>query len=394
MTLPSLRLKPKADARAIRFGAPWAYTDDLVLDRRSKAIAPGSLAILEDSAREPLAIVTVNTGSKIGARILEHDMSATVDADWIAAKLRLAAQMRDTLYPDPFYRLIHAEGDGLPGVIIDRFDDVAVIQPNTVWADQNLDAFVAGLGALGITNVIMNGLGRARKLEGLPEDRRVIAGFAPLAPIQVPMNGALYMADLMEGQKTGLFFDQRDNHGFVARLAKGARVLDVFSHVGGFGLACAAHGAADVTCVDGSQAALDLAQAGAAAMGQDIAVQKGDAFDVMSRMQEDAVQFDLVICDPPAFAPSKQALERGLRAYERTARLAADLVAPGGYLVLCSCSHAADLTKFTASSQRGIGRAGRRAQRIYTGHAGPDHPQHPALKENAYLKAVAYRLIG
>jgi len=210
----------------------------------------------------------------------------------------------------------------------------------------------------------------------------------------VPMNGAIYMADLMGGQKTGIFYDQRPNHVFAARLARGARVLDVFSHVGGFALAALAAGAERALAVDGSEPALVLAAQGALRMGASdrLTTRRGDAFDVLTALADDGAEFDLVICDPPAFAPSKKALEAGLRAYERVARLAAPLVAPGGYLCLCSCSHAADLTKFRAACTRGIGRAGRSGALIHTGFAGPDHPLHPALAESGYLKALFYRL--
>jgi 23S rRNA (cytosine1962-C5)-methyltransferase len=212
--------------------------------------------------------------------------------------------------------------------------------------------------------------------------------------VPVVMNGAIYMADLTGGQKTGLFYDQRGNHAFAASLARGALVLDVFCHVGGFGLAALAAGAQSVLAVDGSAAALDLAAQGAAASGvaERFATRHGDAFAQLAALGEEGAQFDVVVCDPPAFAPSKQALDAGLRAYERVARLAAPLVAPGGFLGLCSCSHAADLARFRAASQRGIGRAGRGAQLIHTGFAGPDHPQLPQLAETGYLKAVFYRL--
>ena len=158
----------------------------------------------------------------------------------------------------------------------------------------------------------------------------VLAGHSPTAPVAVPMNGAIYLADIMGGQKTGLFFDQRPNHAFAAGLSQGARVLDVFAHVGGFGLAALAQGAASVLAVDGSAPALDLAEQGAAAMGvaERFSTRKGDAFDVLTALAEEGAQFDVVICDPPAFAPGKAALEAGLRAYERVARLAAPLVAP------------------------------------------------------------------
>ncbi|MFQ1700715.1 RSP_2647 family RNA methyltransferase [Loktanella agnita] len=394
-TRPVVRLTPKAEARAIRHGFPWVYANELVLDRRTKALAPGTLAQLEDSNRTAMGVVAVNPGSKITCRMLDRDPEAVIDQDWFAAKLNRALEHRARLYDAPFYRLVHAEADGLPGVVIDRFGDVAVVQPNAAWADQLITPLVAALQQVTeVATVIMNGTGRARSLEGLDERTEVLAGDAPEAPLAVPMNGAHYMADVMGGQKTGLFFDQRPNHAFAASLTKGARVLDMFSHVGGFGLAALAGGAASVLAVDGSAPALELAAQGADVMGVSDRLQtrKGDAFDVLTALAEEGAQFDVIICDPPAFAPSRNALEAGLRAYERIARLAAPLVAEGGYLGLCSCSHAADLTRFRNASARGIGRAGRRGQIIHTGFAGPDHPLMPHLAESGYLKAVFFRL--
>ena len=395
--LPVVRLKPKAEARAIRHGFPWVYADELVTDRRTQGLAPGALAVLEDGERRQLGLVTVNVKSKIIARMLDRDPEAVINQDWFAGRIAHALAHRARLYSQPFYRLVHAEVDGLPGVVIDRFGDVAVVQPNAAWAEMLLEPLVAALVAVtGVRTVIKNGSGRARGLEGLDEEIAVIHGKAPDGPVKVPMNGATYMADLIGGQKTGLFFDQRENHAFAARLAKGARVLDVFAHVGGFGLAALAGGADSALAVDASAAALALAGQGAEAsgFGNRFATRQGDAFDVLEALGAEGAQFDLVICDPPAFAPAKPALEVGLRAYERVARLAAPLVAPGGYLVLCSCSHAADLQAFRNASARGIGRGGRRAQIIHTGFAGPDHPVLPQLAESSYLKALAFRLDG
>lgn len=394
--LPVVRLRPKAEARAIRHGFPWVYSDELVLDRRTQGMAPGSFALLEDAERRPLAVVTVNPASRIAARVMDREPSARMGRDWIAARIARALEMRERLYDAPHYRLVHAEADGLPGVVIDRFGDTAVIQPNAAWAEAMVSDIAAALTQVtGVTTVVKNGAGRARALEGLAEETLVLIGKVE-GPVPVLMNGATYMADVLGGQKTGLFFDQRDNHAFAARLAKGARVLDVFAHVGGFALAALAAGAESALAVDGSAAALELAEAGAAATGAAarFATRKSDAFAAMEALAGEGALFDLVICDPPAFAPTKQALDAGLRAYERVARLAAPLVAPGGYLCLCSCSHAADLAAFRNASARGIGRGGRRMQLIHTGFAGPDHPTLPQLAESAYLKALFFRLDG
>ncbi|MDO5642692.1 MAG: class I SAM-dependent rRNA methyltransferase [Paracoccus sp. (in: a-proteobacteria)] len=395
-TRPVIRLRPKTKPQAIRHGFPWVFADEIVTDRRTRAIVPGTFAVLEDPERRPLGLVTVNPNSKIIGRVMDADPDAQIDAAWLAARLARALAMRTRLYDQPFYRLVHAEADGLPGLIIDRFGDAAVIQPNAAWADQMADQIAAALADVtGVSTVILNGQGRARGLEGLSERMEVLTGSAPVAPLPVPMNGAIYLADLMGGQKTGLFYDQRPNHAFAQRLAKG-RVLDVFSHVGGFGLAMLAAGADHATCIDGSAPALHLAREGAVAMGMEARLEtvQQDAFAALEAMATEGRQFDVVICDPPAFAPAKPALEAGLRAYERVAKLAAPLVAPGGYLGLCSCSHAADLTSFRNASARGIGRGGRRAQLIHSGQAGPDHPVLPQLAETGYLKALFFRLDG
>jgi 23S rRNA (cytosine1962-C5)-methyltransferase len=237
---PVLRLKPKADARRIRHGHPWAWADDLVLDRRSRAIAAGDLAVLEDANRVPLAVGVATVEARIGFRVLERDADAIIDLDWLTAKLTNALRLREALYDAPYYRLVHAEGDGLPGLIVDRFGDTLVIQPNAVWLDKRLPGITASLQEItGCKTLVMNGTSRARAQEGLPETLTLLAGSAPDEPLDVPMNGAIYKADVMGGQKTGLFYDQRPNHAFVAGLAREARVLDVFSHVGGFALACA-----------------------------------------------------------------------------------------------------------------------------------------------------------
>lgn len=392
---PVIRLRPNVEPRAIRHGAPWVFDNEIVTDRRTKALLAGTIALLEDAERAPLGLVAVNMASKIMARMMERDVSVAIDRDWLVARLTRAHEMRARLHDAPYYRLVHAEADGLPGVVIDRFDDIAVIQPNAAWAEAMLGDLVSAVQEVtGVGTVLKNASGRARGLEGLDDQSAVLAGEAPTAPVPVAMNGAIYMADLLGGQKTGLFYDQRPNHAFAARLSKGARVLDMFSHVGGFSLAALASGADHALAVDGSEPALSLAAEGAARMGasERFTTRRGDAFDVMEALAAEGAQFDVVICDPPAFAPTKQAMEKGLRAYERVARLATPLVAPGGYLVLCSCSHAADLNKFRSACTRGIGRAGRMGQLIHTGFAGPDHPLHPNLAESGYLKALFYRL--
>ena len=391
---PVVRLRPQSGRN--RGAAPWAYADEIVLDRRTRGIAAGAVVEVQDAERRPLGAGAFNGASKIAIRMLDADPAAVIDADWFAGRLRRALALREALFDAPFYRLVHAEADGMPGVVIDRFGAAAAVQPNAAWADVRLPELVAALRAVtGVATVVKNAGGRARGLEGLDGASAVLAG-ALDGPVPVEMNGAVYYADLAEGQKTGIFYDQRPNHAFAARLARGRTVADVFTHVGGFALAALAAGAVSAVGIDGSAPALELAARGAAAGGasERLELRKSDAFDAMAAMAAEERRFGMVVCDPPAFAPNKAALEAGLRAYERVARLGAALVEPGGFLVLCSCSHAADLARFREASLRGVARAGRTAQIVHTGGAGPDHPVHPWLAETAYLKALFLRLDG
>ncbi|MFN3260877.1 MAG: RSP_2647 family RNA methyltransferase [Pikeienuella sp.] len=390
---PVIRLRPNRGRRFFE-GAPWLYDDEIVTDRRTKALAPGTIATLESAERAPLATVTVNPGSTIMARVLDADPEAEIGPDWLRRRLAAALAHRERLYPDPYYRLVHAEGDGLPGLVIDRFGAAAAVQPNAAWAEAMRGEICDALAAVaGVTTIVVNGAGRARALEGLEAEVFVERGDVA-GPRPVPMNGAFYLADLLGGQKTGLFYDQRPNHAFVAALSAGAEVLDVFSHVGGFALACLARGAATALAVDSSAPALALAEQGAAAGGaaDRFATRRGQAFDVMRALRDEGRSYDVVISDPPAFAPAKAALEKGLRAYETAAKLAASLTRPGGYLCLCSCSHAATPDLFRSACVAGIRASGRTASLVHEGRAGPDHPAHFALPETSYLKALVFRL--
>ena len=393
--MPIVRMLPKANARAIRHGFPWVYANEMVLDRRTKNLTPGTLAVLEDANREPLGVVSVNPTSKIAGRMLDRDVQADLDQAWFEVRIARALALRERAYDAPYYRLVHAEADELPGVIIDRFGETCVIQPNAAWAEALLGPLCAALIAVtGVSHVLKNAGGRTRSLEGLDDVSTVLAGTGPDGPVPVPMNGATYMADLTGGQKTGLFYDQRPNHAFAASLSKDARVLDVFAHVGGFSLAAIAAGARSGLAIDGSAPALALAEQGAAAMGvsEQFTTRQGDAFDALTALRAEGAEFDVVICDPPACAPSRNALDAGLRAYERIARLAAPLVAENGILGLCSCSHAADMQAFRTACVRGIGRSGRRGILVHSGQAGPDHPQLPQLAESGYLKSLFFRV--
>ncbi len=388
-----VKLKPKTGGRFFA-GAPWIYANEIALDRRTRAIEPGAIVAVVDAERRPLGRFAFNPTSTIAARLLDRDASAEIDADWLAARLARALAIRERLFDAPIYRLAHAESDGLPGVIVDRYGDAVVVQPNAAWIEKRRSAFLAALDrVVGPKTVVWSGSGRARGLEGLPKETRVLVGAAG-EPVEIRLDGAVYLVDLAGGQKTGFFLDQRETHRFVAGLSRGGEMLDVFAHVGGFGLAALAAGAARATAVDASGPALDLARRGAERMGVAGAFEtrRGDAFDAMRALAGEGRRFDAVVIDPPAFAPNKSALEAGLRAYEKAARLGLALARPGAVFTLCSCSHAVEPSALEAVAARVLHRADRDARLLRSGGAGPDHPTHPALPETRYLKTLVYVL--
>lgn len=388
---PVLRLNP-GQGRRLRSGAPWVFSNEIAMQPDFRQIAPGSLVRIEGDDGVRFGTFLFNPHSLIAARRLDRDPAAEVDATWIRRRLQSAIELRGRVCDTPFHRLVHAEADGLPGLVIDRYDDVLVLQANTAGMDRLTPLIVEALsGLLRLSAVVARNDSAARRQEGLPESVSLLTGSD--ARTEVVEAHVRFPIDPLGGQKTGWFFDQRPNRDRVAALAGGARVLDVFSHVGAFGLRCAAAGAREVTLIDSSEPALAHARQAAALneVADLLRVRRDDAFDAMGALAGE--RFDIVVCDPPAFARSRKDAEAGLRAYGRMARLAAPLVAPGGLLFVASCSHHAPLEAWSAHIAWGLHRARREGRILFTAGAGPDHPVHPHLPETAYLKTQLIQLL-
>jgi 23S rRNA (cytosine1962-C5)-methyltransferase len=390
---PVLRLMAGRHKR-VKSGHPWVYSNEIVMDAAAKKLAPGSLVGLEAASGEPLGTAMFNPRTLIAARLLSRDPRTVIDQAFLTDRVAVALGLRERLYPGGYYRLIHAEADGLPGLIVDRYGDLCVIQANTAGMDRLLPGLIAALEAVldPATIVLRNDAG-ARQLEGLGEDVRLVKGSLD-GLTEVYEYGTPCYADLREGQKTGWFYDQRDNRALVARMAKGARVLDGYAYIGGFGIGCARAGAREVTILDRSALALDLAAQSAKRNGVDgiCTFTKADVFPELERLAAASEWFDIVIVDPPAFVKSKKDLQTGVRGYRKLARLAAPLVTPGGLLFIASCSHNVDRVTFDEQVAHGIEDADRSARILYEGGAGLDHPVHPSLPETAYLKASLLQL--
>ena len=360
----------------------------------AKAIAPGTVVRVESDRGEALGCAYFNPHSLIALRRLHDDPDRAIDAGFLAERLTTALGWRERLFDAPYYRLVHAEADGLPGLVVDRFGDLVVAQANTAGMDRLEPALIEALTAvLSPSAIVLRNDTSVRGLEGLASEIRLAAGAVPEAPT-VTEGGATFPLDPLGGQKTGWFFDHRDNRAFVAKLAVGARVLDVYSHTGGFGVRCAVAGAAQVDLIDSAASALQIAARAAELnrVADRVTTRKADAFAALEHLIKTGVTYDVVICDPPAFAKSRKDVGAAARAYRKLARLAAQVAAPGGVLLLASCSFHMDAASFAQQTARGVTEAGRTARVLRRAGAGADHPTHPHLPESAYLKAEVLAL--
>ena len=370
------------------------FSNEIEMNAAVKALPPGGLVWLIDASKRPLGEATFNPHPLIAARILSRNPDATIDADFIATRLRTALAVRESLYSVPYYRLVHAEADGLPGLIVDRFGDVCVAQLNTAGMERLSDALTVALQeVLTPKTILFRNDSAVRNLEGLPQEVRLM-GKELKGPIEVLESGGVFQADPRTGQKTGWFYDQRDNRAFVAALSRGRRVAGFYSYTGGFAVSAALAGAAEVHAFDRSQAALDFATAAAMANGVDakFSATRGDAFQLLRSVASGGETFDVVVADPPAFVKSKKDLQAGIRGYRKLFRLAAEIVAPGGFLFAASCSHHVDLSSFADAVRRALADAGRNGRILRSAGAAPDHPVHPFLPETGYLKAQMIQL--
>jgi 23S rRNA (cytosine1962-C5)-methyltransferase len=382
---------PKGQRARAREGSPWIFSNEIRMDPAAKALSPGTLVNVRGEDGRAFGTGYFNPKSLIAVRLLAADCDVAVDAAFFGERLKRALALRTAIYDRPFYRLFHAEGDGVPGLVIDRFDDHLTVQIGTAGIEKQIESIMAALEeVLKPKTIILRNDAPSRALEGLEAYVKMRKGEAKR--IAVEENGARYIADLSEGQKTGWYYDQRDNRAFIAPFAKGKSVLDAYSYTGGFGILAAKAGAKDVVCLDSSAPALAIAEESARLNDVRIKPVKADVFEELERLKAASESFDIVLADPPPFVKSKKDLEPGAKAYRKLARLAAEVTAPGGVMMIASCSHNIPPERFAAECAQGLVRAGRRAAMIRQAGAGPDHPVHPLLLESAYLKALVYAL--
>jgi 23S rRNA (cytosine1962-C5)-methyltransferase len=389
---PKVRLQPKHDAR-LRSGVPWAYSNEIAaMGAAVKALKPGTVVDLVDAKDANLGTAYFNPHSLIAARVLSRDAGTKIDAAFFRDRFDRAKALREKLFKTPHYRLIHAEADGCPGLVIDRFHDVFVVQSGTAGMDALEEHWIDALKSeFKPRAIVIKSDSPSRAHEGLKDDVRIAHGDLA-GSVRVEESGIRHTIDPINGQKTGWFFDQRDNREFLISLSKGATLLDAFSYLGALGLGALKAGAKSAVLLDSSESALDAAADTARSHKLDAEFRRCDVMEELEEIRPAGERFDIVSCDPPPFARSKKDLESGARGYRKLARLSAPLVNPGGLLCIASCSHAIDMTRFQTECALGISRADRNARLIRAAGASPDHPVHPMLPETAYLKSLTYQL--
>jgi 23S rRNA (cytosine1962-C5)-methyltransferase len=393
--LARLKLKPQEERR-LREGHLWIYSNEVdVAATPLKEFSVGQQVLVEDNKGKVLGIATVNPNALICGRLISRDEKYPLNKSLLVHRLQIALSLREALYEAPYYRLVYGDSDFLPGLVIDRYGDICVVQIASAGMEQVKDAIVEALQqVVKPTGILLRNNGKMREIEGLESYVEVAAGEVP---DEVPLeeNGVKFLAPVRHGQKTGWFFDHRESRAALKRLVKGKRVLDVFSYAGGWGVQAAAWGASEVICVDSSAAALEMVAKNAAlnGVGDKVKTLQGDAFEVLASLKQSSEKFDVVVLDPPAFITRRKDHKNGLAAYRRANEIALRLIEKDGLLVSGSCSlHLAreELVDVIRASARHIDRA---VQIIHHGHQGGDHPIHPSIPETEYLKAVFARVL-
>lgn len=393
LALPELRLKPR-EARRLSAGHLWVFSNEVDTERTPlSGFAPGAPCRVIGDRDHFLGYAYVNPHALICARILGRDARYPPGKSLLVHRLQVALALRDRLYPRPFYRLVHGESDGLPGLVLDRYGDVVVGQVGTVGMESLKAGIVAAVEqVIAPRAMVWKNDSGARELEGLPSYVEAALGEAP-DHVEVEENGVRFRVPMGAGQKTGWFYDQAANRAAFLKYVAGKRVLDVFSYLGAWGLSAARAGAAEVVCVDSSAPALELLQASADANGLAVAARRGDAFDVLAALREAGERFDVVVVDPPAFIKRRRDIPKGQAAYRKLNQLAMQLLPRDGILVSCSCSHHLAQDDLIGAIQQAARHVGRFVQIVEVGGHSPDHPIHPAIPETRYLKALTCRVV-
>lgn len=391
----TLRLK-KDQERRLLAGHCWVYSNEVdTAATPLKPLEPGQpVEIIARSGRW-LGHGYANPHSLLCARLVSRRRERPLSPSLLAERIHAALDLRQRLYPRPFYRLIHGEADGMPGLVVDRYGDLLAVQVTTAGMERERDALLAALEqVLRPNRIVLRNDNPIREREGLEQGVEWVLGDDP-GGVLLPEGDLTLEVYPGCGQKTGWFFDQTDNRLALRRLGPAQRVLDCCCYLGGWGLQAAAGGAGEVVLLDGALPALEQAGANAErnGLGERVRGLHGDAFDALRGLRDAGERFDLVILDPPAFIKRRKDEADGSRAYLQLNRLGLGLLTPGGILATSSCSYHMSRDAFLRTVQQAARKAGVELQLLFAAGQGPDHPIHPAIPETGYLKTLFLRVL-
>ncbi len=394
---PTASLKPRRE-ESLLGGHLWIFSG--ALQQPPHWIEPGGLVDVKSSTGQFVARGYYNPRTDIAIRILTHDIEEAIDADFLRRRIRSAVELRQVFDPQMTnaYRLINSEGDGLPGLIVDRFAEILVAQIHTAGMERLrpllIDALMEETGARGL---LFRNDSQSRRREGLEvEEPQVATGGVP-TQVSVRENDVLFVVDPWQGQKTGFFLDQRDKREALRKYVRAKRVLNCFSYTGGFSVYAALTGdKTRVTSVDISAPAIEAARHHFILNGLDPTRHQffiADVFDYLEQARSEGERFDVVVLDPPAFAKTQSARTQALKAYRRLNTLGMQVLRPGGILLTCSCSGVIGIDDLLGAVSQSAQRLRRSVQLLEIYTHGVDHPINIAMPETSYLKAVFCRVL-
>lgn len=388
----TVTLKRGEDKR-IRSGHLWVFSNEI--SKVEGAVEPGDAVTVRDSAGRDLGTGYINPHSLIAVRLVSRS-DVEIDRDFLSQRIRAAIELRERTWPgERVWRAVYSEADLLPGLVVDRYGDVLALQSMTAGIERRLDTIIEILvDRLGASTVVLRNDSPMRRYEGLSEEKRVAVGNLD-GPVEIEQDGGRFLVDVLEGQKTGFFLDQRENRAATAALAKGRDVLDCCCYTGAWSVSALLGGATSAIGIDSSAPAIELAERNVrlSLPDADARFLKGDIFGVLANLRDTKRSFGMVIADPPAFAKSRKKVREALKAYRGLNRLAMSLVRPGGYLVTCTCSHLVEREAFMHALVGAAMEAGRRARIVEVRGQSRDHPVLLGLPETGYLTCVVLEVL-
>lgn len=396
MSMAVVTLK-KGEGRLLKSGGMWVFDNEITSVMGS--FLNGDLVLIRDFDGYPLGRGFINTNSKIVIRLLTRDENQKIDETFLEQRVRDAWEYRKKVTDIGSCRLIFGEADFLPGLVVDKFSDVLVVQSLALGIDKlklqilELLKKVLAEDGIQIRGIFERSDAKVRRQEGMELYKGFIGPEFPTL-VQIEENGVKYQVDICDGQKTGFFLDQKYNRLAIQKLCKNARVLDCFTHTGSFALNAGIAGAAEVTGVDASQLAVDQASANAKLNGLQDRVQFicKDVFELLPALEEQNEKYDVVILDPPAFTKSRSSVKNAVKGYREINLRAMKLVKDGGFLATCSCSHFMTYELFTKTIGQAARSAHKRLRQVEYRTQAPDHPILWASDEYYYLKFYIFQV--